>query len=105
MTRRDALRESRLDPEVARQLGKRFIFAEKMDDQLALRRGFKIGNGEPILVVEDVMTRGGRVRETLDICEKAYIVSEGQIIAEGEPDLILANQKARDVYLGQQFRF
>lgn len=55
--------------EVARQLGKRFIFAEKMDDQLALRRGFKIGNGEPILVVEDVMTRGGRVRETLDIVE------------------------------------
>lgn len=55
--------------EVARQLNKRFIFAEKMDDQLALRRGFKIGNGERILVVEDVMTRGGRVKETLDIVE------------------------------------
>ncbi len=55
--------------EVARQLGKRFIFVEKMDDLLSLRRGFKIGNGEPILVVEDVMTKGGRVRETLDIVE------------------------------------
>lgn len=53
--------------EVARQLGKRFIFAEKVDDALALRRGFKIRNGEKILVVEDVITRGGRVQETLDI--------------------------------------
>jgi len=54
--------------EVARQLGKRFIFAEK-DDQgkLALRRGFKIAPGERLLVVEDVITKGGRVQETLDI--------------------------------------
>ena len=44
------------------------------------------------------------VRDTLDICEKAYIVSEGHIIAEGEPALILQNQKVRDVYLGQQFQ-
>ncbi|HEX4938157.1 MAG TPA: lipopolysaccharide ABC transporter ATP-binding protein, partial [Candidatus Kapabacteria bacterium] len=34
----------------------------------------------------------------------AYIVSEGHIIAEGEPSLILQNQKVRDVYLGQQFQ-
>ena len=43
------------------------------------------------------------VRETLDICEKAYIVSEGQIIAEGDTATILANQKVRRVYLGQEF--
>lgn len=55
--------------EVARQMGKRFIFAEKVDDALALRRGFKIHNGEKVLVVEDVITRGGRVRETLDIVD------------------------------------
>lgn len=53
--------------ETARQLGKRFFFVEKVNDALALRRGFKIGQGERILVVEDVITRGGRVRETLDI--------------------------------------
>ncbi len=53
--------------EVARQLGKRFIFAEKSNDRLVLRRGFKIAPGERILVVEDVVTRGGRVQETLDI--------------------------------------
>ena len=53
--------------EVARQLGLRFIFVEKEDGKLALRRGFKIAPGEKILVVEDVVTKGGRVQETLDI--------------------------------------
>ncbi len=43
------------------------------------------------------------VRETLDICEKAYIVSEGHIIAEGDAQTIMANQRVRDVYLGEQF--
>lgn len=53
--------------EVARQLRVRFIFAEKEEGKLVLRRGFKIERGEKILVVEDVVTRGGRVQETLDI--------------------------------------
>ena len=53
--------------EVARQLGLRFIFVEKEDGRLVLRRGFKIAAGEKILVVEDVVTKGGRVQETLDI--------------------------------------
>jgi len=55
--------------EVARQLGKRYVFAEKVDDRLALRRNFKIRNGEPVLIVEDVITRGGRVREALDLVD------------------------------------
>jgi orotate phosphoribosyltransferase len=53
--------------EVARQLGLRFIFVEKEEGKLVLRRGFKIAPGEKILVVEDVVTKGGRVQETLDI--------------------------------------
>ena len=53
--------------EVARQLGTRFIFAEKEEGKLVLRRGFKIAPGEKILVVEDVVTKGGRVQETIDI--------------------------------------
>jgi len=53
--------------EVARQAGKRFIFVEKVDDRLALRRNFQIAPSEKILVVEDVITRGGRVQEALDI--------------------------------------
>lgn len=53
--------------EVARQLGLRFIFAEKEEGKLVLRRGFKIAPGERLLVVEDVVTKGGRVQETVDI--------------------------------------
>lgn len=44
------------------------------------------------------------VRDTLDICEKAYIVSEGSIIAEGDTQSVLSNQKVKEVYLGEQFR-
>jgi len=51
-----------------------------------------------------VLLTDHNVRETLDICEKAYIVSEGQIIAEGNTEAILANSKVREVYLGDQFR-
>jgi orotate phosphoribosyltransferase len=53
--------------EVARSLGKRHIFAEKESGGLALRRGFKIDKHEKFVVVEDVVTRGGRVQETIDI--------------------------------------
>lgn len=44
------------------------------------------------------------VRETLDICDRAYIVSEGTLIAEGDPAAILSNDTVRRVYLGEQFQ-
>lgn len=44
------------------------------------------------------------VRETLGTCDRAYIVNEGRIEAEGLPEEILANQRVRDVYLGEQFK-
>ena len=50
--------------EVARQLGVRFIFVEKENDVLVLRRGFQIDSREKILIVEDVVTPGGRADET-----------------------------------------
>jgi orotate phosphoribosyltransferase len=56
-----------LGQEVARQLRSRFIFAEKEDGKLVLRRGFTIAPGERMLVVEDVVTKGGRVQETIEI--------------------------------------
>ncbi len=44
------------------------------------------------------------VRETLGTCDRAYIVNEGRIEAEGLPDEILANQRVRDIYLGDKFK-
>ena len=57
--------------EVARQAKSRFIFAEKDNNVLVMRRGFTLTTGERVLVVEDVITRGGRVQECLDIIQKA----------------------------------
>jgi len=53
--------------EVARQLGSRFIFLEKVNDVLALRRNFSISPHERVILVEDVVTRGGRVKEAIEI--------------------------------------
>ena len=57
--------------EVARQAKCRFIFAEKDNNVLVMRRGFTLAPGERVLVVEDVITRGGRVQECLEIIRKA----------------------------------
>ena len=53
--------------EVARALGCRAIFADKEDGQLLLKRGFSIRPGEKVLVAEDVVTKGGRVQQTIDL--------------------------------------
>src|SRR5215469_4994529 len=77
--------------EVARQLGVRFIFVEKEDGKLVLRRGFKIAPGEKILVVEDVVTKGGRVQETIDIvrANKGVVAGVAMIVdrSNGTVDL------------------
>jgi orotate phosphoribosyltransferase len=57
--------------EVARQARARYIFCEKESNVLVMRRGFRIGAAERVLVVEDVVTRGGRVVECLDIIRRA----------------------------------
>ncbi|MFK4752147.1 LPS export ABC transporter ATP-binding protein [Oceanobacter antarcticus] len=51
-----------------------------------------------------VLITDHNVRETLAICEKAYIVGGGHIIAEGSADEVLANEQVRAIYLGQDFR-
>jgi orotate phosphoribosyltransferase len=56
--------------EVARQLGARFIFVEKEDGSLVLRRGFKFYPEEKVLIVEDVVTRGGRADEAINIVQQ-----------------------------------
>ncbi len=57
--------------ELAHELDRKSIFVEKEADRLVLRRGFEIGRGERFLVAEDVITRGGRVQETIDIVRGA----------------------------------
>lgn len=51
-----------------------------------------------------VLITDHNVRETLGICARAYILNEGQVIADGAPDEILSNQQVREVYLGEHFR-
>lgn len=51
-----------------------------------------------------VLITDHNVRETLGICDRAYILNEGRVIAEGDPALILANQQVRQVYLGDSFQ-
>jgi orotate phosphoribosyltransferase len=63
--------------EVARQTRARYLFAEKENNLLVLRRGFKLAPGEPVLIVEDVVTRGGRVVECLNIVRSAGATPAG----------------------------
>lgn len=77
--------------EVGRSLGKRHIFAEKEAARLVLRRGFEIKRGERFVVAEDVVTRGGRVQETIDIVHAhgGLVVAAGVIVdrsGETKPD-------------------
>jgi orotate phosphoribosyltransferase len=77
--------------EVGRSLGKRHIFVEKEDGKLVLRRGFQISPDEKFVVVEDVVTRGGRVQETIDIVRDrgGIVVAVGVIVdrsGENKPD-------------------
>ena len=50
-----------------------------------------------------VLITDHNVRETLDICERAYIVHQGSVLCEGTPSTILANQDVRTIYLGEEF--
>ena len=68
--------------EVARQLNKRFIFAERENKNLTLRRGFNLNENEKVLVCEDVITTGGSVYEVINIVKnhKANVVGVGAIV-------------------------
>ena len=70
-----------------------------------------IAVGEIRGLVHDLKTRGigvlitdHNVRETLGICDRAYILSDGGVLAQGAPDALLANPDVRRVYLGDSFR-
>src|SRR5207237_8735606 len=68
--------------EVARQLGTRFIWTEREEGRMTLRRGFTVREGERVLVVEDVITTGGSTRETIEALSRAgaKVVAAASII-------------------------
>ena len=80
-----------------------------LDEPLA--GGDPISVGDIKAIISQLRDRGigvlitdHNVRETLDICEQAYIVGEGHIIASGSPQDVLNNAKVRKVYLGDDFK-
>ncbi len=71
-----------LGTEVGRQLGARTIFAERENGKMTLRRGLEIKPGEKVLVVEDVVTTGGSVKEVMELTEErgGEIVGVGVVV-------------------------
>jgi lipopolysaccharide export system ATP-binding protein len=51
-----------------------------------------------------VLITDHNVRETLGICDRAYIMNDGAVLAKGSPEDVLANKQVREVYLGKEFR-
>jgi orotate phosphoribosyltransferase len=74
--------------EVARHLGKRHIFVEKQEGKLVLRRGFQIFPDQKFIVAEDVVTRGGKVLETIEIVRShgGKVVAVGSIVDRSGQD-------------------
>ncbi len=77
--------------EVARQLGKRAIFSEREDGAMTFRRGLTLNKGEKVLAVEDVITTGGSIKETIELCrnQDAEIMGAACIVdrSAGKADL------------------
>lgn len=78
--------------EAGRQLGVRAVYSEKEGGKLTLRRGFKLEKGEKVLIVDDIVTTGGSVKETVAIAEDAG----AEIIGIG----VLADRSGGKVALG-----
>jgi len=77
---------------VAEVLGARAIFAERVEGKLALRRGFDISYGERTLIVEDVITTGGSVREIIEIVEAkgGVVVGVGCLVDRNEGKVVFS---------------
>jgi orotate phosphoribosyltransferase len=80
---------------LARALGARAIFAERVDGQFALRRGFALVPGEQVIVAEDVITTGGSVREVAALVEgsDAHVAGFAAVAERGEVETKLAAPK------------
>ena len=93
-----------LGTEVGRQLNKKTIFSERSDGKMKLRRGFNINENEKILVIEDVLSTGGSIKEVIDLIAqlKGNVVGVGVIVDRSlSPEFIhdnffsITSQKAK----------
>ncbi|MEZ4387368.1 MAG: orotate phosphoribosyltransferase [Candidatus Krumholzibacteriia bacterium] len=77
--------------EVARALGRRFVFTERKDGAMQLRRGFELEKGERVLIIEDVVTRGTSLLEVIAVVEAtgAVVAGLGSVIDRTSPDVEL----------------
>ena len=84
-----------LGTEVGTQLGCRTIFAERKEGNMVIRRGFHIEKGEKVLVVEDVITTGGSVREVMNLVEEAggNILGVGVLVDRSNGSVTLHNNQ------------
>ncbi len=75
--------------EVARALGVRSIFTERKDGEMQLRRGFSLKHGEKVLIVEDVITTGGSVKEVIKLIKDmgVEVVGVGSIINRSDKEI------------------
>ena len=80
---------------VGGDLDKRTIFAERENGEMVLRRGFSISPGEKVLVVEDVITTGGSVKEVMQVVEElgGQVVGVGIIVDRSNRNIILQDNK------------
>ena len=80
---------------VGGDLDKRTIFAERENGEMVLRRGFSISPGEKVLVVEDVITTGGSVKEVMQVVEElgGQVVGVGIIVDRSNGNIILHNNQ------------
>ena len=85
--------------EVGKALGTRAIFTERENGKMTLRRGFKLAPGERVLIVEDIVTTGGSVREVVDVVKAAgaEIVGVGLLVdrSGGRADFGVPNEKVQ----------
>ena len=84
-----------LGTEVGTQLGCRTIFAERKEGKMVIRRGFHIKKGEKVLVVEDVITTGGSVKEVMNLVEDAggNILGVGVLVDRSNGTVTLHNNQ------------
>ena len=84
-----------LGTEVGRQLNKKTIFSERSNGKMKLRRGFNINENEKILIIEDVLSTGGSIKEVIDLIEQF----KGNVVGVG----VIVNRSLSPVFIHDHF--